>query len=253
MPFTIPGSAASPPVDRHTNRFSPLSAEIYDEPGVPHAAGVPQVLHPPGESDTDSAIHTLARSDGGEEGDDDTGGHSEPEEGEVVGTFDPPFEDVPIGVDGARASMARGFRSLDQITLDTEFRSRGRLMRVVPQIMRGVVRTAFRLSFQEAAEARAAGNVEQETRAWKLFTLVPRMLLTKRPRGGFVSRAQTFRALRCVRTKEWLSLVEASRACAQSSSTLLHGSIALAIPSHLETDPQMLVHWGCADDDHLGK
>ena len=46
-------------------------------------------------------------------------------------------------------------------------------------IMRGVVRTAFRLSFQETAEARAAGNVEQETRAWKLFTFVPRMLLTK--------------------------------------------------------------------------
>ena len=42
----------------------------------------------------------------------------------MVGTFDPPFEDVAIGVDVARAAMARGFRSLDQITLDTEFRSR---------------------------------------------------------------------------------------------------------------------------------
>ena len=50
---------------------------------------------------------------------------------EVVGTFDPPLEDiVPIGIDVARAAMARGFRSLDQITLDTEFRSRGCLMRV---------------------------------------------------------------------------------------------------------------------------
>ena len=92
-PFVIPGSAAPArpprftPVVRHTNRFSPLSAEIFDEPGVPQASGVPQVLHPPGESDTNSAIHTPVRSDGGEEGDDDTGGNSEPEEGEVVGTF----------------------------------------------------------------------------------------------------------------------------------------------------------------------
>ena len=37
------------------------------------------------------------------------------------------------------------------------------------------------------------------------------------------------------------------------ASTLLHGHIALAIPSLLETDPQILGHWGCADEDHLGK
>ena len=36
-------------------------------------------------------------------------------------------------------------------------------------------------------------------------------------------------------------------------STLLHGHIALAFPSLLETDPQILEHWGCADEDHLGK
>ena len=64
-----------------------------------------------------------------------------------------------------RAAMARGFRSLDQVTSDTEFRSRGCLMRVVPKVMRGAFRTVLRLSFQEAAEARAAGNVEQEIRA----------------------------------------------------------------------------------------
>ena len=34
---------------------------------------------------------------------------------------------------------------------------------------------------------------------------------------------------------------------------MLHGHIALAIPSLPETDPQMLEHWGYADEDHLGK
>ena len=38
-----------------------------------------------------------------------------------------------------------------------------------------------------------------------------------------------------------------------SASTLLHGHIALAITSLLETDPQILEHWGHADEDHLGK
>ena len=37
------------------------------------------------------------------------------------------------------------------------------------------------------------------------------------------------------------------------ASTLLHGHLALATLSLLETDPQILVHWGCADEDHLGK
>ena len=37
------------------------------------------------------------------------------------------------------------------------------------------------------------------------------------------------------------------------TSTLLHGHIALDIPSLLETDPQILEHWGYADEDHLGK
>ena len=37
------------------------------------------------------------------------------------------------------------------------------------------------------------------------------------------------------------------------ASTLLRGHIALAIPSLLETDPQIMEHWGYADEDHLGK
>ena len=35
-------------------------------------------------------------------------------------------------------------------------------------------------------------------------------------------------------------------------STLLRGHIALATLSLPETDPQILEHWGCADEDHLG-
>ena len=37
------------------------------------------------------------------------------------------------------------------------------------------------------------------------------------------------------------------------ASTLLHGHIALAIPSLLWTNPQNLEHWGYADEDHSGK
>ena len=37
------------------------------------------------------------------------------------------------------------------------------------------------------------------------------------------------------------------------ASTLLRGHLALATLSPLETDPQILEHWGCADEVHLRK
>ena len=93
-------------------------------------------------------------------------------------------------------------RPTRSLLLDTKFRNRGCLMRVVPKVMKGAFRTALRLSFQEAAKARAARNVEQEMQAWKLFMLVPRMLLTKPPRGGAVSKAKLAeRCDACIRTR----------------------------------------------------
>ena len=38
-----------------------------------------------------------------------------------------------------------------------------------------------------------------------------------------------------------------------SASTLLHGHITLAIPSLLETDPQIWEHWGFVDEDYQSK
>ena len=37
------------------------------------------------------------------------------------------------------------------------------------------------------------------------------------------------------------------------ASTLFRGHLALATLSPLETDPQILERWGCADEVHLGK
>ena len=37
------------------------------------------------------------------------------------------------------------------------------------------------------------------------------------------------------------------------ASTLLRGHLALATLSPPETDPQILEHWGYADEDHLSK
>ena len=41
--------------------------------------------------------------------------------------------------------------------------------------------------------------------------------------------------------------------CFQPASTLLRGLLALSILSPPETDPQILEHWGYADEVHLDK
>ena len=73
---------------------------------------------------------------------------------------------VPTPAELSRVAIDSGFRSLDSVTLETDFRTRSCLLRVVPKMMR----------FQEVAQARAEGDVDQETRAWKLFLLTLRML-----------------------------------------------------------------------------
>ena len=137
------------------------------------------------------------RESGEEIDDDDIGENSDQEEGEEASTFDPPHEDIaPIGVDVARAAMA----SLDHITLDTEFRSRGCLMRIVPEIMRGAFRTALRLSFQEAAEAT---NVAHQT-----------------PSEWFRFQSETCRTLQCIRARRMVVVVKVSRADARTRATI---------------------------------
>ena len=63
-------------------------------------------------------------------------------------------------------------------------------MRVVPFLMRGASRGALRLAMNEAVFAHNRNDVPREERAWKLFFLLPRMLLTGPPRGGKISPAK---------------------------------------------------------------
>ena len=127
---------------------------------------------------------------------------------------------VPTPAELARAAIDSRFRSLDSVTLETEFRTRSCLMRVVPKTNRGVFRTVFRLSFQEAAQAGAEGDVERETRAWKFFLLAPRMLLTRPPRGGLVFKAKLVERCAVFARGEWLALIKTCRADAESGNAV---------------------------------
>ena len=62
------------------------------------------------------------------------------------------------------------------------------MLKTCPHFLRGRLRESFNLALRERFRARLEGNVEAETRAWKLFGLIPVMLL-HRPFGtGSVGR-----------------------------------------------------------------
>ena len=77
----------------------------------------------------------------------------------------------------------------------------------------------FFASVREPGEPPAAGDVEQGTRAWKLFLFVPSMLLTD-PLGAVPFPKRNLLSVGYTVTRGvWLLLMKASRADAEVSST----------------------------------
>ena len=87
-----------------------------------------------------------------------------------------------------RRSMATGFESLDMVDLEKVFEVRALVMKSVPGFMKGAFRGALKISLEEIRKGQVARNAETTTRGWKLFMLLPRMLLCRPPRGGLIPR-----------------------------------------------------------------
>ena len=67
-------------------------------------------------------------------------------------------------------------------------------MRSIPKCLRGVYVGAVRVSIHEILDGKESGNVEREVRGWKLFFLLPDLLLFRPLRGGLVSKTEVARA-----------------------------------------------------------
>ena len=57
-----------------------------------------------------------------------------------------------------------------------------------------------------------------QVRAWKLFLLLPRILLFRPPRGGFVQKSRLFERFQLFSAGRWVVLLEASRECANQAA-----------------------------------
>ena len=80
--------------------------------------------------------------------------------------------EVEVPVLGRRPLQA-AFLALDQLNVEEIFKQRACVMKVVPQFQKGSYRNAMRVALEEAcAESHA-----RQGRGWKLFMMLPRMLL----------------------------------------------------------------------------
>ena len=82
---------------------------------------------------------------------------------------------------------------LDQFNVEEIFLIRVPMLRSCPHHLRGRLWECLGLALRERFRARFIGDVESETRAWKLFELIPMMLLHKPKGTGSVGRSELAR------------------------------------------------------------
>ena len=74
----------------------------------------------------------------------------------------------------------------------------------------------MRVALEEVSEA--AGNLVQLERGWKLFLLLPRMLLHRPPRGGLISKSKLSERFDKFARGEWVQLIRASIQCDEQAA-----------------------------------
>ena len=124
---------------------------------------------------------------------------------EVVSEVEAEVEVAGLG----RRPLQAAFLALDQLNVEEIFKQRACVMKVVPQFLKGSYRNAMRVALEEAS----AESHARQGRGWKLFMMLPRMLLHRPPRGGLVSRDKLVRRFDMFSRGEWSGLIEASAAC----------------------------------------
>ena len=93
-------------------------------------------------------------------------------------------------------------------------------MKAPPAFFRGAYRSAMRVALQEIVSGVELDNPTRITRGWKLFTLLPCLLLTKPPRGGKVTKNKLLERVQKFASGEWLDLLRLSLEASEAASQL---------------------------------
>ena len=84
-------------------------------------------------------------------------------------------------------------------------------MKSLPGFMKGAYRSAIRIALTEIDEGRTPNAILRTSRGWKLFLLIPRLLLHRPPRGGKIPKAQLQRRIESFSRGECGSLLASAQ------------------------------------------
>ena len=77
----------------------------------------------------------------------------------------------------------------------------------------------MRVALKEVDRARVVLDVGEQGRAWKLFLLLPRMLLHRPPCGGLVPKSRLQERFSIFASGGWIQLLIDSQSCATQAAT----------------------------------
>ena len=103
----------------------------------------------------------------------------------VMSEPEAPVEEVTIS-----AAIREALRSLDTVDVGNIFRRRASVMRTPPKFLCGAFRSALRVALHEIVNGAERREESIQCQGWKLFLLLPRMLLFRNPRGGKIQKQQ---------------------------------------------------------------
>ena len=145
--------------------------------------------------------------------------HSDLDSGEE----DPEVEvEVPVSSLAFGAATRAALVAMDRVDLEDEFLTRACVIQCVPAFLRGLYRASMRFVLIEADRARKTSDTVTLSRAWKLFLILPRLLLHRPPRGGNIPKCRLLQRFSDFAAGQWLHLLEESRDFATQASVVSH-------------------------------
>ena len=117
---------------------------------------------------------------------------------------------LPIVIERPVRGQQEALASLYGVDLKDRFKIRACVMRTVLHIMKGAFRLGLRAALEEVLAGFSQRSDVRMARGWKLFMLLPRMMLHKPPRGGGVPRKKLEERVQLLQNGQWSQLLERS-------------------------------------------
>ena len=118
------------------------------------------------------------------------------------------------------AAMRAGLPQLDMVDLSQVFARRAAVMKGVPRFLWGSFRIALKLALEEIAAGSVANDRLRQERGWKLFLVLPRMLLHRPPRGGLLGKDKLLDRFQKFSAGQWADLLTASENCSEQAAVV---------------------------------